>query len=467
MAEVQNRITGTEMEWPAQVINQQNRSATRLDPQNLSGSVIKFLDKNGIAYIGNTCTARVFLQNGALWYNDPTSFREYATPVDDSFAGTTSNEMVGEQFTRSALDVYEDTHQGTTILNKRVVDLDNNVWGYHENYCVDAKKVGINQASLALLGIHMATRNILFGAGMLTKTGDFKVGQKTQGIKTDFSRATTNNRPMINLRQEELADGTRFNRVHIISGDANMSPWATRMKLGTTSLVLRLIEYGRELEHLRFQQELHEVGSQVSSNYPGGKHIELRNGGMVLPSGVQRFLMKACKQLAREVILPEEEMWTLQEWDKATADLQQNYRLLEDRADWPMKLAILERQRDNHGWSWNSDKMHGIDRKWDEISPNGIGIKLRQTLWSRHMPSKQLLQERMQQVSPPEGTRSRIIGAFVDEFHREPESAVAVNWDSVKYSSTTIKLGNPSINFDTRVNQLIKEHQAKRRKKAA
>src|SRR5690606_39301758 len=50
------------------------------------------------------------------------------------------------------------------------------------------------------------------------------------------------NRPIINTRDEPHADAERYRRLHVIVGDANLLEAATYLKLGTTSLVLWLLE---------------------------------------------------------------------------------------------------------------------------------------------------------------------------------------------------------------------------------
>ena len=53
---------------------------------------------------------------------------------------------------------------------------------------------------------------------------------------------TTLKRPIVNTRDEPHADPHRYRRLHVIVGDANLAEVATFLKLGTTSLVLAMIE---------------------------------------------------------------------------------------------------------------------------------------------------------------------------------------------------------------------------------
>ena len=53
---------------------------------------------------------------------------------------------------------------------------------------------------------------------------------------------TTLKRPIINTRDEPHADPEKYRRLHVIIGDANMSEVSTYLKVGTTALVLAMIE---------------------------------------------------------------------------------------------------------------------------------------------------------------------------------------------------------------------------------
>ena len=48
-------------------------------------------------------------------------------------------------------------------------------------------------------------------------------------------------RPIVNTRDEPHANPDLFRRFHVILGDANMSPFATRLKIGTTALALEAL----------------------------------------------------------------------------------------------------------------------------------------------------------------------------------------------------------------------------------
>ena len=99
----------------------------------------------------------------------------------------------------------------------------------------------------------LITRQIFAGAGKMgmeaestsSQPGIYQISQRADFFSVLVSIDTMNRRPLVNTRDEPHADSTRYRRFHVIIGDSNMSEWATAMKVGTTALVLDLIERGQ------------------------------------------------------------------------------------------------------------------------------------------------------------------------------------------------------------------------------
>ena len=88
---------------------------------------------------------------------------------------------------------------------------------------------------------------MICGAGKVIQTprgASYSLSQRAEHIWEGVSSATTRSRPIINTRDEPHADAERFRRLHVIVGDSNMSETTTLLKVGTTDLVLRMIEAG-------------------------------------------------------------------------------------------------------------------------------------------------------------------------------------------------------------------------------
>jgi proteasome accessory factor A len=388
------------------------------------------------AYLKNMSHLGQYLGNGARFYMDASNHREYATPPDNEIAGTVANEIAGERIMYDALSASTDSFGGAKslgdfYLNKRVLAEDGKSWGYHENYLAPKEKVQICEESLTLLGLHAATRNILFGGGFLAENGDYYLSQKSHDIETDYNDSTTRDKPVINLRKEHLSDAEKWVRVHLTSGDPNMSPWATWVKIGSTSIVLRLMENDEQLGSVRFKDELSQIMRQVEHDYKAKNFFALENGDSVTAAGVQLFLIDAAKQLPDGALRREEEA-ILVEWERAALDYRQNWRLLRDRADWAARLIILEQGNIRRNWDWSDRRMHNLSRDYDDMAPGSLGNRLRQGVWAKWMPDEALIKERM--ADPPLTTRSKLIGEFIQTACRYGLGQTAkASWTTIEH----------------------------------
>src|SRR5881396_2454575 len=91
------------------------------------------------------------------------------------------------------------------------------------------------------------TRQVFAGAGKVLKLSgktQLCLSQRAQHIHEKTSSSTTSSRSIINTRDEPHADAEKYRRLHVIVGDSNMSEVATYLKVGTTALILDMIEDG-------------------------------------------------------------------------------------------------------------------------------------------------------------------------------------------------------------------------------
>lgn len=459
MSELPKRIHGTELEYGV--------TQSRINPitnsrevsrDTLNAALLKYADTLphlGSARLTSPSTNNI-LGNGARLYIDTGDHAEYATPEDDSFIGTVANEIVGEQHMRRVTEGVEGV---SCTPNKRTIDEKGTTWGCHENYFVDGTNgLKTTLEDLALFGVYAAARSVFCGAGALCG-GRYTIAQKAGSFKEDFGTVSTGpNKAFIHQRDEPHSKREDWFRLHVITGDPLMSPWATRMKFGTASLVIRLLEHGQTLPELRFASPIHEAARQIAADSTMTDRYKLQRGASVDALDINQQLVTAVQQLAKEVSLPDEELWSLEEWDKACAILRQDPRLYKHRIDWVMKQHLLEQQHERHGYAWTDPKMSGLDLLWGEISPRGIGLKLRETSFSDDMPDASLLKERFDNA--PSTTRANIRGKFVKAFSGQTDRASA-DWMWVEHDPTPrIELSDPHDNYDERVEDLLRKHAA-------
>ena len=73
---------------------------------------------------------------------------------------------------------------------------------------------------------------------------DFQISQRADFFEEEVGLETTLKRPIVNTRDEPHADPQQYRRLHVIAGDANLCEVATFLKVGTTAIVLAMIEDG-------------------------------------------------------------------------------------------------------------------------------------------------------------------------------------------------------------------------------
>src|SRR5205814_9156817 len=193
-------------------------------------------------------SSNVFLRNGARLYLDVGSHPEYATPECDSIADVVIHDRAGERILEGLLvDAEKRLHDegiaGEIYLFKNNTDSAGNSYGCHENYLV-ARHGEFSRLADILIPF-LVTRQLLCGAGKVLQTprgAVYCVSQRAEHTWEGVSSATTRSRPIINTRDEPHADAERFRRLHVIVGDSNMSEYATFLKVGATSILLRMLE---------------------------------------------------------------------------------------------------------------------------------------------------------------------------------------------------------------------------------
>ncbi len=191
-------------------------------------------------------SSNAFLGNGGRLYLDVGSHPEYATPECRTIGDLVVAERAGDEIMARLAETaaVEAEAEGVALtfrLFKNNVDSHGNSYGSHENYLV-SRDLDLTRAAQAMTAF-LVTRQILCGAGRWHR-GEFLISQRADHLHDQLSAMTTRARPLINTRDEPLADPSRFRRLHVLAGDSNLSEPSARLKLGATELVLRLVEKG-------------------------------------------------------------------------------------------------------------------------------------------------------------------------------------------------------------------------------
>src|SRR6476469_9228374 len=193
--------------------------------------------------------ANVILPNGARYYVDH-AHPEYSTPECLSPRALVIHDKAGERILERSLEVLATEMPQTPALSiyKNNSDGKGNSYGTHENYLVDRATPFAD--IVRDLTPFFVTRQVFTGAGKVgfegtwddRTTPGYQLTARADFFETEVGLETTLKRPIINTRDEPHADPEKYRRLHVIIGDANLAEVSTYLKVGTTSLVLAMIE---------------------------------------------------------------------------------------------------------------------------------------------------------------------------------------------------------------------------------
>jgi len=407
-------------------------------------------------------SSNVFLKNGARLYLDVGSHPEYATPECDDVVDLVTHDKAGERILEGLLvdaerRLREEGIAGDIYLFKNNTDSAGNSYGCHENYLVG--RHGEFSRLADVLIPFLVTRQLICGAGKILQTprgAVFCVSQRAEHIWEGVSSATTRSRPIINTRDEPHADAERFRRLHVIVGDSNMSETTTLLKVGTTDLVLRMIEAGIVMRDLTLENPIRAI-REVSHDLTGQKKVKLANGREASALEVQReYYNKAVDYVSRrggdETVKRVLELWDRTLTAVETGDLS----LVDREVDWVIKHQLIERYRAKHDMALSSPRVAQLDLAYHDVNRNrGLYYLLeRKNLVERAASDMRIFEAKS---VPPQTTRAKLRGEFIAKA-QEKRRDFTVDWVHLKLNDQaqrTVLCKDPFRSVDDRVEKLI------------
>jgi len=374
------------------------------------------------------------LSNGARFYNDH-AHPEYSTPECTTLRELVAQDKAGERILGECARRRNKQlagEQKEVRLYKNNTDFVGHSYGCHDNYLM-RRSVPWDRIVRDVVPF-LVTRQIFCGAGKMGIEGEgaagqpgvFQISQRADFFQVLCSIDTMNRRPLVNTRDEPHADAQRFRRFHVIIGDANMSEWATAMKVGTTALVLDLIEQNKAPQ-IDLANPI-EATKSISRDQTFDWIVELRDGRKISAIDIQRLYLAAAKEhCARN----EETNWVLNEWQTVLNDLQTDVMRCEDRLDWVAKKFLLTTFRDEEKLEWSDPWLQSIDLEYHNISlEHGLYYELVRSGRMRRFISEQEIKDAIFQ--PPRTTRAFFRGRSVARFN---ERITAIQWDEIVFQN--------------------------------
>ncbi len=393
------------------------------------------------------------LSNGARFYNDH-AHPEYSTPECSTLRQAVAQDKAGERIlAECARRRNAKLPPGCEVrLYKNNTDFVGHSYGCHDNYLM-RRDVAWDRLVAAILPF-LITRQIFAGAGKMgieaesaaSQPGIYQISQRADFFSVIVSIDTMNRRPLINTRDEPHVDASRYRRFHVILGDSNMSEWATAMKIGTTALVLELIERG-EAPQLEIAQPI-DANKSISRDQTYDWIIELTDGRKISAIDVQRIYLRA----AAKIDISEDRQWIWREWENVLNDLERDVTTTRDRVDWAAKKFLLNAFQEEEKLSWGDPWLQSIDLEYHNVDrERGLYYELvRQGSMRRVVTEDEI---KMSIFTPPETTRAFFRGRSVARFNDEISS---IQWDEIVFAngSHSRRVALPEAFVDARLDAL-------------
>jgi len=370
------------------------------------------------------------LPNGGRFYVDH-AHPEYSSPETINPLDVVKWDLAGEAIMQKAasLDLEENPEDPIRIF-KNNVDNKGSSYGTHENYST------LRQTPFGTivkhLTAHLISRQIYCGAGRIgigqnSEIFAYQISQRADYIENHVGLETTLRRPIINTRDEPHADPTKYRRLHLILGDANMSDMATLLKVGTTSIILSMIEDGF-LDDLDLEIAEPVNSTQlISHDLTMQKTIEMKNGKNLTAINIQEMYLKKAKSWLENNEMSNEYRLVMDNWESTLIDLKIDMFTLASKIDWIAKYQIIQKYAVEKQLDYKSSILQSIDIKYSEITKNdGIAQLLRKSNILMQLFESENIENAI--LNPPKSTRAWLRGKALAKYS---DNISAASWDSL------------------------------------
>ena len=379
------------------------------------------------------------LTNGARYYVDH-AHPEYSTPECADVYDVIRYDKAGELILAESITAASRAlppGQSLVVL-KNNSDGKGNSYGTHENYLMD-RSVPFSRI-VANVMPHFVSRQIYTGAGKVGSEAassgrnpvEFQITQRADFFEEEVGLETTLKRPIVNTRDEPHCDAHKYRRLHVIVGDANMSEISNFLKIGTTAVVLSMIEddwFTRANRDFTMQAPVASM-RKVSYDLSLAEPLEMADGRRMTALEIQWEHLDLAKKYAEVTGMESvggEDIGgdILRRWEHTLTALESDPTTLADQLDWVAKYRLIGAYRDRHGLAWTDSKLAAMDLQYHDVNPA-------RSLFARLGMEPLLDPEsvRLAVTEPPETTRAYFRGKCLQ---RWSSAIAAANWDSLVF----------------------------------
>ncbi len=421
-----------------------------------------------------------FLMNGARLYVDAVgSHLEYATAECIDLKDAVANDRAGQrQIIRGVKELGLD--DAVSFYNNSVDHFGGHTFGCHENYQIRADDDFLN-STVQMFYPFLVTRQIFSGVGrvgghILTAGGlrpsyqevmdnpvdyiwvsqvysvipdpsvPFQLSQRADHILKTIASRVRFNRALINPKWEHFYSHDGMTRLHLLFGESNQNEFSYALKVGTTLLVLRLLEENRVPNDLVLANPLFALRT-ISRDQEFAWTVHLADGSETNAIEVQRRYLRLAQAYKGET---EQTDWILTEWEAILDGLESDPMSLDDRIDWVAKRKIVETYMAEESLDWTSDALHSIDLEYHNINPDESLFYAYQEMGK----TRRILNDLdvvTAMTDPPQNTRAKGRARLVEQvIKRKGPRFYLFDWNGVALDRQTyIDMADPFETYDS------------------
>lgn len=407
----------------------------------------------------------VFLENGARFYQDTGCHPEYATPECASPRDLVLYDRAGERILED-LQAYaeskirEEGVAGKLSIFKNNTDFVGNSYGCHENYLVD-RDVDFYYLAEQLIPF-LVTRQIYTGAGKVFQTQDgvhYCISQRAQHIYQKISGTTTNDRSIINTRDEPHADREKYRRLHVIVGDSNMSEYTNFLKVGTAAIVLQMIEDNFIKKDLTLRNPVKSI-KDISYDVTCKKRVRLDNGKEYSPIEIQREYLELAQDYQERYGVDDQLKDVIRKWAYVLDHLEKDPYSLSREIDWVIKRRMIEEYLERRNLRWTSPRVYMMDLQFHDIRRDkGLFYLLERTGRADRILNDEEIEHAKEH--PPNDTRAKLRGDFI-KLARKNNIQYDLDWSNIRLGNllnVRVICNNPFETDTEKVTELVRTIQ--------
>ncbi|HYI62606.1 MAG TPA: depupylase/deamidase Dop [Acidimicrobiales bacterium] len=352
------------------------------------------------------------------------------------------------------------------VVHKNNSDGKGNSYGCHENYLMD-RAVPFGRIVTAAT-THFVTRQVFTGSGKVGAEASgagpgapevpYQLSQRADFFEAEVGLETTLKRPIVNTRDEPHADAQRYRRLHVIAGDANLAEVATFLKVGSTAIVLAMVEDEALDRSLALRNPVAAVRA-VSHDPTLATVVELADGPSMTALEVQFELLARAQKWAEEhgldavggdAVGGE----VLRRWEQVLTGLEADPDSVAGQVDWVAKRRLIQGWVDRHDATWADPRVAALALQYHDLRPER---SLARRLGLERITGDDEVARAV--TEPPTDTRAYFRGRCLAKF---ASSIVAANWDSLVFDVGAeplrrVPMMEPSRGTEAHVGRLLDE----------